>query len=555
MDSGFRRNDGERALKTSCDSVKIVLSLIDFVLSFETNLRITQFEQKKRLSMIKTCLDYHRATSYDRFEMSGHALDWANQPKVFKEYPGISSLPLPRDLQLPKGKLSAILSEPAAAGLPKPLDLEMLSLLLLLSNTPTARARAPEGDFFFRSAASAGALYPTEIYVGTHDVKDIDNGLYHFAIQNHSLDPLRKGDFSGVVQKEGSHLTFFLTAIFFRSAWKYRARAYRYHLLDTGHVAENLILALKASKLPFSVTYDFDDAEANRLLGLDDQAEVALAIIHVSGGDGVSEKYKGPIPPLPEAMLQASRVSAKEIDYPAVREIHQAGIRSVESMGERVCVKTEMIHELELSPKRWTPIETPNSWPESADYPDAVFRRRSRRNFVKNAMSKEAMNALLHSVCRSDGFPDDQSVAVGFLVGQTEDMEPGFYLLDRKKESWALVSPAELMARSTSVCLDQEWLVNAGVHFLFLANLDVLDKEWGPRGYRYAMLTAGRLGERLYVAAEAMGLGCCGIGALYDGEAAEMLGLNQSSRLLYLVAVGNIKRAVTAQVFRLKAED
>jgi nitroreductase len=39
-----------------------------------------------------------------------------------------------------------------------------------------------------------------------------------------------------------------------------------------------------------------------------------------------------------------------------------------------------------------------------------------------------------------------------------------------------------------------------------------------------------------------MGLGCCGIGALYDGEAAEMLELNQSSRLLYLVAVGNVKK-------------
>ncbi|RPJ21612.1 MAG: hypothetical protein EHM26_03440, partial [Desulfobacteraceae bacterium] len=124
--------------------------------------------------MIKTCLEYHQATSYDRFAMSGHSLDWANQPKVFKEYPGIPSLPLPRDLQLPKGKLSAILSEPAAAGLPKRLDLETLSLLLLLSNTHTARARSSEGDFFFRSAASAGALYPTEIYIASHEVKGID---------------------------------------------------------------------------------------------------------------------------------------------------------------------------------------------------------------------------------------------------------------------------------------------------------------------------------------------------------------------------------------------
>jgi SagB-type dehydrogenase family enzyme len=502
--------------------------------------------------MIKTCLEYHQETSYDRFEMSGHPLDWANQPKVFKEYPGITSLSLPIDPQIPKGKLSAILKDPEVRTVTGELNFETLSLLLLLSYTHTARARSPEGDFFFRSAASAGALYPTEIYVATHDVKDIDNGLYHFAIQNHSLDPLRKGYVPGIVDRRGNHFTFFLTAIFFRSAWKYRARAYRYHLLDTGHVAENLILALKASKLPFSVTYDFDDGEVNRLLGLDEQKEVALAIIDVPGGKGISEKYQEPIPPLPEPMLQASRVSAKGTDYPVMREIHEAGIRTLKTpphpalspdAGERVFIGGEMIHELGITPKTRTPIETPGSWPEIIDYPDAVFRRRSRRNFVKKALSKEAMNALLHSLCRGEGSVHEQSVAVGFLVGQAEDMEPGFYVLDGKRESWAQVFSGGLMVKSTSVCLDQEWLVNAGVHFLFLANLDALDKTWGPRGYRYAMLTAGRLGQRLYVAAEAMGLGCCGIGALYDSEAVEMLGLNQTSRLLYLVAVGNVKRA------------
>ncbi len=55
------------------------------------------------------------------------------------------------------------------------------------------------------------------------------------------------------------------------------------------------------------------------------------------------------------------------------------------------------------------------------------------------------------------------------------------------------------------------------------------------------MLTAGRMGERLYLTATTLGLGCCGIGAFYDWEAAELLGLNPNSRLLYLVAVGAVK--------------
>ena len=126
------------------------------------------------------------------------------------------------------------------------------------------------------------------------------------------------------------------------------------------------------------------------------------------------------------------------------------------------------------------------------------------------------MDALLHTMCRSEGSSHEESLAVGFLVGQVEGMEPGFYLFDREEKAWAIVSPGQFMARSTSICLDQAWLVNAGVHFLFLANLELLEKGWGPRGYRHTMLTAGRLGQRLYVAAEALGMGCCGIGALYD---------------------------------------
>ena len=82
------------------------------------------------------------------------------------------------------------------------------------------------------------------------------------------------------------------------------------------------------------------------------------------------------------------------------------------------------------------------------------------------------------------------------------------------------------------------WANAAGV---FMADLDANDRAWGPRGYRYAMMTAGRMGQRLYLTATAMGLGCCGIGAFYDGEAGQFLGLARSWSLLYLVAAGEVK--------------
>ncbi len=139
-----------------------------------------------------------------------------------------------------------------------------------------------------------------------------------------------------------------------------------------------------------------------------------------------------------------------------------------ESMEQRVYAQKGMIHELGIAPKIWTPLETMTPWPEIMDYPDAVFSRRSRRNFVKRPVSKQAISALLQSVCLSNGSPRDQSVAVGFLAGAVGDLEPGFYLLDPRNAAWGMVSPGQFMVRSTSICLDQAWLVNAGVHFLFL---------------------------------------------------------------------------------------
>jgi SagB-type dehydrogenase family enzyme len=132
-------------------------------------------------------------------------------------------------------------------------------------------------------------------------------------------------------------------------------------------------------------------------------------------------------------------------------------------------------------------------------------------------------------------------MCTGFLAGNAEGFDPGLYLLDPSSSSITRIDSGSFMDRMAHTCLNQGWLANAAVHFLFISNLDSVDQVWGSRGYRYAMMTAGMLGERLYLMGTAMGLGCCGIGAFYDTEAARLLGLNSTSRLLYLVAVGPVK--------------
>jgi SagB-type dehydrogenase family enzyme len=487
--------------------------------------------------------------------MTPHYLDWQNQPSVFKDYPGIAPLSLPSDLSLPEGKLSSLLRSEQTGEKVEEMDVKALSLILRMAHTLTAKARSAGGDYYFRSVASAGALYPTELYVATHSVRGLDDGLYHFAIHRHCLYPIRPKDttpyvvrFTKTLDDRIPHLTFFLTAIFFRSAWKYRDRSYRYHLLDTGHLVENLVQALKILRLPYELCYGFDDESVNQLLGLDETKEVCLAAVHVLGYDIMPESKLGEIPELPGEMKRASQVAAKEMDYPAVREFHQASGSPIPGGGP----EREMRHELGVVLETWTRVPIPSNWPEVMNYSEALYKRRSRRNFVKEPLSEYHLGALVDSICVEDladsagGAEYHRSLAFGILANNVEGTEPGFYLLDAKEGSLGLVMSGDFTESMAHICLDQQWLTHAATHFLFLTNLDLMDQTWGARGYRYAMLAAGRMGQRLYMAATAMGLGCCGIGALYDGEAAELLGLNEASKLLYLVGVGPVKSKIPA---------
>ena len=183
-------------------------------------------------------------------------------------------------------------------------------------------------------------------------------------------------------------------------------------------------------------------------------------------------------------------------------------------------------------------------------YPEVVFKRRSKRNFMDRSLSDLRFQRLMHLICDAanqdvpEGFRCTPATGIGILAGNIETVAPGFYLLDPSLGRIGRVSKTDMVRHMASVCLDQEWLKYASLHVLFLANLIDIDRVWGPRGYRYAMMNAGRLGQILYLGATASGMGACGIGALYDREAQTLLGLNADSALLYLVAAGVVSKPV-----------
>jgi hypothetical protein len=183
----------------------------------------------------------------------------------------------------------------------------------------------------------------------------------------------------------------------------------------------------------------------------------------------------------------------------------------------------------------------------AADYVRVLEQRRSRRNFVAAPVSRDefmtymglladAMGPLsgMPAVCRS-------ALTVGFLAGGDLPVPPGFYLLDGRRRRMGQVLDGRLTRAMATASLDQMWLQHAGLHLLFITDPALLDRTWGARGYRYAMIEAGRLGQQAYLAATALGWGACGIGAIYDHEAADLLGLTNGGALIYLIGVGPVK--------------
>jgi len=501
-------------------------------------------------SIIQAGADYHWKTAYDRNRMSGHYLDWENQPLPFKKYSGIETHAFPPVSQYPEKSLWSLVSGPKAQSGSAALNQDSMARLLYLSGGITAKSRQAGGDFYFRAQASAGALYPTELYAGVVEATDLKPGLYHFSADHFGLSLLRQGAFAHFLAEMGvtadtdrpPTASFFLSGIFFRSAWKYRARAYRYVLLDTGHLLENLVLVLASQELAFTCHYDFEDDKLGRLLGMDDQREVGLVCINVLNGPLTVAEAEPDVNPLPPEILAAGGVSKNEVVYDDMMQMHREGIcipASARKLGS-------MSSHIGVTATDWALVQNTTADEHELPHAQAVLHRRSKRNYVNRTLEKKTFIRLLDLLCRSHGRSgvDDRfaCLAVGFLTGNIDGFDPGFYLLDPENRRFGQVTTGDLIEPMTSVCLDQRWLDNAAVHFLLMANLKVIDDHYGARGYRYAMLNAGRLGQLIYLGATALGLGCCGIGALYDCDAQKLLGLNQDSALLYLVAAGPVKR-------------
>jgi SagB-type dehydrogenase family enzyme len=499
---------------------------------------------------LEAAWNYHNATkhSYASVRSNSHSLDFSNQPLPFKVYATLDPLRLPAEVrQTGVAALSAI-AESVSPDADVAPNLEALAQLLYLSAGITRHRKYPGGEIYFRAAACTGALYEIELYLVCGDLVGLPAGIYHFAAAEFGLRLLRAGDYRGALLEATGHepavahapLTIVCTGTYWRNSWKYQSRTYRHFGWDNGTLLANLLAVGTALGLPAKVIEGFVDADVNRLLDVDPQREVAFSLVALGHTSSLPPRSTMSIERLG---LETVPLSRSEIDYPLMREMHDAS--SLQS-AEEVRAWRSAVFPADLSASAGSVI--PLQPLSDADMPrdpleQVILRRGSTRKFARTPITMADLSTMLDRSTR--GMPADfltpaasQLNQLYLIVHAVDGLAPGAYVFHRDRKILELLRPGDFREHAGYLGLEQALPADAAVDVFFLADLRAIFDRFGNRGYRAAQLEAGVLGGKLYLAAYALHLGATGL-TFYDDDVTQFFSPDAEGKsAIFLVALG-----------------
>ncbi len=482
-------------------------------------------------------------------------IDLSTKPPLYKSYPGAPTVPLPIDFGPPASSaLPAVAGDPAAglnvhnqAGT---LELTGLAQLLHFSAGVIRRSVLPRsGEVHYRAAASAGALYPVEVYLVTGDVPGLKAGVYHFSPAEASLTLLREGDHrrelveaaGGEQRVAAAPVTLVLSAVFWRSAWKYRERGYRYCHWDAGTVLSNALAIARGTDLPASLVTGFHDGRVNRLLGLTPKREAALCLVPV--GSGSSSPAAVSLSDAPLLAAQVDDGAGIETTYRAIVQTHASTCltSSAEVLAWR---RAETDLALSATPGAGEPTGRSDAGAiRSNALGSTILNRGSTRRFERESISYDQFAAIVDASIRpipaDFGSRRPGSLLEAYVIANAvEGLEAGAYFFSPTERKLELLKQGDFRDEAGHLCFEQALGADCSAVIYFLASLDQVLGWYGNRGYRAAQLEAGvRIGN-VYLCAHSMGLGATGM-TFYDDEVVEFFSPHAAGKgVMSLAAVG-----------------
>jgi SagB-type dehydrogenase family enzyme len=478
--------------------------------------------------------EYHDFTkhSHESLRRTQHFLDWANMPNPFRHYEGVPVFDLPADPPAPQisafdvlaGKTGDTSARDAAA---------FLSQLMFYSASISASKRVPSTGYTYalRVNPSSGNLHPTEFHFCTRGLVDWADGLYHYRPSSHMAEQRAIGDFAGRMADPSAPLVFVLTAIAWREAWKYRDRAYRYCLHDLGHAWQSLALAARSVGCDTFARGHFSDDRISEscLLSQDEWPTLILEL-------------RGPTVPLgsphpQETILvggQPNRLSDSQVPYPQINEIHAA---------TKLLVECPVASVTQADPSARGELRLPPPAHTNRSFGEVVRSRRSALDFKGGveSISLPQLAAILASTAQPlfADFASARFVQLYLYVHRVEGLPPGVYRHWPEHAELEKIKEGDQRQVAAALSLGQDLAANACVTFSMIGDFERATRLHGDRGYRYVHFEAGAIGQRMYLAAEALGLRATGIGAFFDEQVNQYLSLPpEVGQVVYHFAIG-----------------
>ena len=503
--------------------------------------------------------DIEAARVYHEFTKLSY-INLRNKPPIYKSYADLPVFPLPTNFSESKtSTLDAVAGVYEGDGASP--DLGALARWLFFSAGLVRKGVFPKaGEVRFRAAASAGGLYPIETYLVCKDIPGLEAGVYHFSPRDFALRQLRKGDYRSELYRatggdrsiSGSSATLVFTAVFWRSAWKYRVRSYRYCFWDNGTILANLLATVSAEGLSARVIAGFVDARVNLLLGVDGELEASLCMVPLGGEDG---PQPGPSP-LAMTPLSAGPEAPPDgvIDYPEIRHMHTVSELDTE---EKVVAWRGVLPS--GPPQIRTPFysleSTENSSEEVGKLGDVILGRGSTRRFAPDPISRSQFSAIIdHS---TKGVPADflgpdgtSLLDIYIIVNSVDGLPAGSYFFSRERRGLEQLQERDLRMEAGHLCFEQALGADASAVVFFMSDLERVFRRFGNRGYRAAQMEAGILGGKMYLCAHSLGLGASGL-TFYDDDVTDFFSPHSEGKsTMFVVALGVTDKVNRVRPFR-----
>ncbi|HYX16089.1 MAG TPA: SagB/ThcOx family dehydrogenase, partial [Nostoc sp.] len=360
---------------------------------------------------------YHDATkhSYLSVQLDPNYVDASTQPSSFKVYPKFYR------------RVKLNLNNPVHS-------------FISLTSAITLEKVYKDGPYKLRVNPSAGALYPTEVYVQVRGIEGMVDGIYHLEVENNCLTLIYELIDDGLENyiipgKSINGFIFLISCVYYRSSWKYQNRSIRYCFLDSGHHLGAIAASAFLHNRDIQLIFDFDKLALNSDLGFENKEFITACAV---SGEIQDKKIR-------RLRLKIPFVSGT--DYFESNQF-------IEDAYQATTLQKSRQQKLEYSQFDF----------DRDKFYQTVWARRSIRRFRKESISQEDYLYVVQQLQQSIPTKNYEEIEIYSVVHRVEGMTPGLY------KGTYLIKAGNFSEKTGYLCINQAIARDGAVTLFFVSD-------------------------------------------------------------------------------------